>query len=196
MKAIVNVNNEWGIGKDNKLLCSFPEDLKRFRDITNNKIIVYGRKTLLSLPNLRPLPNRVNIVLSSSNNIPDISKSSCDYYLNVTPTEYGNISNIIDNQAYKTILIVANDISVIKDINRIFKHKTDDIIVCGGESIYKQLIPDCDTIYVTKNNYQSQSDTFFPNLDILPEWYICSRSGILHSTSGIDYEFLEYCQKI
>lgn len=53
------------IGKDNKLLWSLPNDLKRFRELTTGKPCIMGRKTWESLPpKFRPLPNRENIVLT------------------------------------------------------------------------------------------------------------------------------------
>ncbi len=65
MKAIVAVDKKWGIGKNNDLLFSIPEDMKFFRATTLNKVVVMGSNTLKSFPNGNPLKNRVNIVLSS-----------------------------------------------------------------------------------------------------------------------------------
>ena len=65
MKAIVAVDNKWGIGKDNGLLFSIPADMKFFRETTASKVVVMGANTLKSFPNGNPLKNRVNIVLSS-----------------------------------------------------------------------------------------------------------------------------------
>ena len=64
MNAIVNVNPHWGIGKDGKLLVSVPADLRRFRDLTLGKTVIYGRKTLATFPDEKPLPDRENIILS------------------------------------------------------------------------------------------------------------------------------------
>ncbi len=63
---IAAVDNNWAIGKDNKLLISIPADMKFFRQETTGHVIVMGRKTLESFPQGRPLPNRRNIVLSSN----------------------------------------------------------------------------------------------------------------------------------
>ena len=65
MKAIVAVDKKWGIGKDNGLLFSIPEDMKFFRQTTKDKVVVMGANTLRSFPNGNPLKNRINIVLSS-----------------------------------------------------------------------------------------------------------------------------------
>ena len=65
MKAIVAVDKNWGIGKDNQLLFSIPQDMKFFRQTTLNKVVVMGAKTLMSFPNSNPLKNRINVVLST-----------------------------------------------------------------------------------------------------------------------------------
>jgi len=50
------------------------------------------------------------------------------------------------------------------------KYPSEDIYVIGGESIYRQLLPYCDTAYVTKIDHAYDADTHFPNLDTDPEW--------------------------
>lgn len=52
------------IGKDNKLLWHIPDDLRRFRKLTENHTIIMGRKTFESLENV--LPNRKHIVFSQN----------------------------------------------------------------------------------------------------------------------------------
>ncbi len=64
MKAIVAVDVKWGIGKNNDLLFSIPEDMKFFREKTSGKVVCMGYNTLLSFPNSKPLKNRTNIVLA------------------------------------------------------------------------------------------------------------------------------------
>ncbi len=66
MKAIVAVDKEWGIGKDNGLLFRLPADMAFFKQNTLNTVVVMGRKTLESFPNSKPLKDRVNIVLSNT----------------------------------------------------------------------------------------------------------------------------------
>lgn len=63
MKAIVAVDNNWGIGRNNDLLFNLPLDMKFFRAKTLNKVVVMGSNTLKSFPGGNPLKNRVNIVL-------------------------------------------------------------------------------------------------------------------------------------
>lgn len=64
MKAIVAVDNHWGIGKANSLLFSLKKDMAFFREQTLGKVVCMGRNTLLSFPKSKPLPERENIVLS------------------------------------------------------------------------------------------------------------------------------------
>lgn len=64
MKQIVNVDLKFGIGLNNQLLVKIPHDLEFFKQQTLNKIVVMGKSTFLSLPKQKPLPNRINIVLT------------------------------------------------------------------------------------------------------------------------------------
>jgi len=64
LKLIVAVDNEWGIGLNDQLLYRIPEDMAYFKEKTNNNLVIMGRKTLESLPKGKPLPNRVNIILT------------------------------------------------------------------------------------------------------------------------------------
>lgn len=55
-------------------------------------------------------------------------------------------------------------------IEELKKYPAEDIFVIGGESIYRQLLPYCDTAYITKIEHGYDADTYFPNLDEDPEW--------------------------
>ena len=64
MQAIVNVTENWAIGRDNRLLFPLRADLKRFKELTMGHAVVMGRKTLESLPGRKGLPGRRNLVLT------------------------------------------------------------------------------------------------------------------------------------
>lgn len=66
MNAIVAVDNNWAIGSKNNLLVRIPADHKNFRQETTGKVVVLGRKTLETFPQGMPLPNRINIILSTN----------------------------------------------------------------------------------------------------------------------------------
>lgn len=63
ISIIVAISEDYGIGKDNKLLWHIPEDLKRFKKLTMGQCIIMGKRTWESLPR-KPLPGRKNIVLT------------------------------------------------------------------------------------------------------------------------------------
>lgn len=53
------------IGDKGRIPWYIPKDLKRFKELTTNNVVIMGRKTFESLPEeYRPLPNRINIILS------------------------------------------------------------------------------------------------------------------------------------
>lgn len=65
------------------------------------------------------------------------------------------------------------------------------VMVIGGGSIYKQLLPYCNKAYVTKVGCTPDSDTFFPNLDQDPDW---KQTEVLLSgeENGISYQMCLY----
>lgn len=63
IKAIVCVDENWAIGKNNDLLFHLKKDMQFFKEKTTMSIVVMGENTLLSLPGSKPLKDRINIVL-------------------------------------------------------------------------------------------------------------------------------------
>lgn len=63
--------------------------------------------------------------------------------------------------------------------------------VIGGGSIYRQLLPYCDAAYITKVHVTPESDTFFPNLDEMEDWYL-AETLMSGEENGIGYEMLLY----
>lgn len=66
---IVAMNPMGIIGLDDSIPWRVPEDLAYFRKTTLGKTIIMGRKTLSSLPNQRPLPDRTNWVITRDTNM-------------------------------------------------------------------------------------------------------------------------------
>ena len=67
----------------------------------------------------------------------------------------------------------------------------EKVFVIGGGSIYKQMLPMCDKAYITKVHACPASDTYFPDLDKDPQWYL---KEIIMSgeENGISYEMCLY----
>ncbi len=63
INAIVAIDENGCIGYNNDLIFKSKKDLKLFKHYTTNQIVVMGSKTYYSMGS-KPLPNRINVVLS------------------------------------------------------------------------------------------------------------------------------------
>lgn len=163
MKAILSVDKNWAIGKENKLLVSIPADMKFFRETTMNKVVVMGRKTLESFPGGLPLKKRTNIVLTRDQNY--------------------RVDGAVMVHSVEQLL------------EELKKYDSEDVYVIGGESVYRQMLPYCDTVHITKIDHAYEADTWFPNLDKMPEWEIAAASDE-QTYFDLEYYFLLYKRKI
>ena len=74
------------------------------------------------------------------------------------------------------------------------KYNNEEIFVVGGESIYRQLEPYCDTAYITKIDQAFQADTYFPNLDQIEGWKQVDESEE-YTCFDLEYVFSKYERK-
>ncbi len=63
-------------------------------------------------------------------------------------------------------------------------------LVIGGASVYRAFFPYLDTVHVTKIDLTPASDSYFPNLDALPNW-ICEAEA-RQEENGLRYQFCTY----
>lgn len=70
MEAIVAVYDDWGIGRDGTQPVALAADRKFFREMTRGAMVIIGRRTVADFPGQKPLPGRVNVVLTRSGEIP------------------------------------------------------------------------------------------------------------------------------
>ena len=84
--------------------------------------------------------------------------------------------------------------SVEELLEELKKYPSEDIYIIGGESVYRQLLPYCDTAHITKIDHEYQADTYFPNLDKDEEWEITADSDEL-TYFDIPYTFVKYERK-
>ena len=66
-----------------------------------------------------------------------------------------------------------------------------DVYVIGGESVYRQLLPWCGTVHITRIDHAYEADAYFPNLDESSEWEITADSEE-QTYFDIAYTFLRY----
>ncbi len=73
-------------------------------------------------------------------------------------------------------------------------YPAEDIYVIGGASIYEQMLPYCDTAYVTKIDFAYSADAHFPNLDEKEEWVLAEESEE-ETYYDLEYHFTKYIKK-
>lgn len=126
------------IGKDNQLpKWEAPGDLKRFRQLTEGKVVVMGRKTYESIG--KPLPRRLNLIVSTtmSGDLP--------------PTVY--VAKDFQSAIHEAV-----------NLGRRFNFG-EEVMVIGGAQIYEQALPIADRLYLTLVEGEHEGDTFFPEID-------------------------------
>ena len=64
-------------------------------------------------------------------------------------------------------------------------------LVIGGESVYRQLLPRCGTVYVTKIFASPQADAFFPDLSRDSGWTEAERSE-MYTSGGVRFQYVTY----
>lgn len=74
------------------------------------------------------------------------------------------------------------------------KYRDEDVFIVGGESVYRQMLPYCDTVHVTRIDNIYDADAYFPNLDDLPEWEITADSDE-QTYFDLPYTFYRYERK-
>lgn len=84
-----------------------------------------------------------------------------------------------------------------RSLGGLFEHLAQygdsDIMVIGGEQIYRQLMPYAARAFVTRWQQSAAADSFVPNFDTAPGWELCEQSA-LQEEKGIRYRFCTYAQ--
>ena len=116
IRAIVAVDEKWGIGKKNGLLFDLPLDMKFFRETTSGKTVCMGYNTLLSFPNGKPLKNRKNIVICPEGVTGDgfIAVHDMPEMLEAIGKEDGDVYVIGGAYFYKSMLPYCDEVLVTK----------------------------------------------------------------------------------
>ncbi len=94
---------------------------------------------------------------------------------------------------------VANSIDELLEIVKAYD--TNDVFVIGGASVYRQMLPYCDTAYVTKFDKSFEKDVYFPSLDDDSEWELVwtgekqVSDPEKDSEADLEFYFTEYKRK-
>lgn len=116
VKAIVAVDEKWGIGKKNGLLFSIPQDMRFFKEKTMGKTVCMGYNTLLSFPDGKPLKGRKNIVICPKGVKRDdvVVVYTMDEMLSEIKKEDGEVFVIGGAMFYKSMLPYCDEVFVTK----------------------------------------------------------------------------------
>lgn len=85
----------------------------------------------------------------------------------------------------------AEGAEVFASVEELVQRADGDAFVIGGASVYEQLLPYCDTAYITKIHAGFPADTYFPDLDKSEEWEVVEESESLEQ-DGIAYHYVTY----
>jgi dihydrofolate reductase len=146
-EAIVAMDEKNGISLNNRIPWKSKTDMNFFKTKTINNVVIMGSKTLLSLPNAKPLQNRLNIVLTRN----------APYY----EEKYSNYSNIMFVTEEKLLQFVKNSESYFDITKHPYLSKNYNIYLIGGEQVYKTFCIYCSTIWVTKIKSDYKCDLIF-----------------------------------
>lgn len=128
------------IGMDGDMPWKLRSDLQRFKQITTGKPCIMGRATWESLP-LRPLPGRLNLVLSRDLSYEESGKAKGAVV----------VSNLSD--AFDIARETAEEDGV------------DEICVIGGSALFEAALPRARRLYITEIDAEPEGDTHFPAFD-------------------------------
>ena len=187
ISAIVTVDKNNGIGNNGDRQFVIPKDIDRFTDIVSNKSIIMGRKTfdLIKEPlkycnNIVVTRNNKMILESAKTNLEIIQRMNNDDDDTLNMDSYLVISSIDSVKAYI--------------INNIKNKSEDEIIIIGGGEIYKELLPYCSKIYMTKYNKSFENDTYFEIPNDIDEWEVTYKSED-EEYDGATFNFLTFERK-
>lgn len=136
------MDEEQGLGVGGDLAWRLSADLKHFKEITTasndplfKNVLIMGRRTWESLPSkFRPLPGRINIILTRQKDYPKVT----DVFI------FDDLSQALSH------------VSTMDKINRVF--------IIGGANLYSQAIghPSCAGLFITRIRGSFHCDVFFP----------------------------------
>jgi dihydrofolate reductase len=118
-----------------------------------------------------------------------MGRKTLESFPNAAPLKDRTNIVLTHDKNYKTDAITVH--SEAELFEELKKYDSEDVFVIGGEMIYRQLLPLCDTAYITKVDFAYDADTFFPDLDSDPSWELAEESEE-QTYFDIEYYFCRY----
>ena len=156
------------IGYENKLPWHLKSDLKRFREITTDHVVIMGRATFESIG--RPLPNRTNIVLSRN---PALTNSGGINFDEGTQLTWTN--------TFEDALLTADIISICR--------QRSDIFVIGGETMYKLFGDLVNKVFLTEVFVEVPGDSHFVAKFPRKQWKLIVEQDFSKNHKGDDHPY-------
>jgi dihydrofolate reductase len=156
ISLVASMSKDRVIGVDNKLPWHIPSELKYFKSITQHKPVIMGRSTFESIG--RPLPNRVNIVLTKNNKL--------------------SLDNVITCNNLEEAIEIAK-----KNIDK-YNNYNDEICIIGGASIYAQSIDLANKMYISIIKGDYIGDTYFPEFN-QADWKLDNQMEYAEYTTAV-----------
>jgi dihydrofolate reductase len=159
---LVAVSNELVIGVDNDLPWNLKDDLAHFKKYTLNKVIIMGRKTYESIG--RPLPNRINYVISRT--IKEIDGAHV----------FNNLEEaMLSAEKHNKDLDIENE-----------------IVIIGGGYLFEETLPILNKLVITKVDCSVAGDVYYPKIDMKNWDLISSESYTKDSDNDYNFKIEEY----
>lgn len=159
---LVAVSNELVIGVDNDLPWNLKDDLAHFKKYTLNKVIIMGRKTYESIG--RPLPNRINYVISRT----------------IKEIDGANVFNNLE-EAMLSAEKHNQDLNV-----------ENEIVIIGGGYLFNETLPIVNKLIITKVDCSVAGDIYYPKIDMKNWGLVSSESYNKDSDNDYDFKIEEY----
>lgn len=169
IKLIVCTSKYNGIGLNGSIPWYLPEDLAFFKQHTLNNVVIMGKNTFDSLPDsVKPLPNRSNVVISS--------------------TYYNNQSNRLS--------LLKQGVQVFPSLTDALKlYKFSTVFIIGGQQLYQEALHlnIVDEIILTKIYHTFPTDRFLP--DFKSDFVLHSTSEKFLSSTNLVFRHFTYLKK-
>ncbi|USN58772.1 MAG: dihydrofolate reductase [Candidatus Peribacteria bacterium] len=174
---ILAVDDHNGLGRNNDLAWKLKAEMKYFKETTTNtkdlgklNAVVMGRRTWESIPaKFRPLPNRINCILSRSLN-----------------------SESTDSQIDDFVLYFQSLDHCLKELQK--KDNIEEIFIIGGGQLYNSVLrdPRLKTIYITRVHGDHHCDVFF---DGVPDDFTLETESEAQEENGVTFRFQVWKRK-
>ena len=166
-KAIAAMSENRVIGQGNKIPWHLPEDFRWFKQTTSGHAIVMGRKTFESIG--RPLPNRLNLVLTRSPEVWLRENSAAWKGARILGKEGAAVPdwaawlNAAKEATRDQPRPQAAGLILFSNLEQLNPDAMPmDAYICGGAQLYEQALPRCAELFLTVVKRSVPGDVLFP----------------------------------